>query len=60
MSTLKDVAQRAGVSSITVSRVINTPELVKEKTKDKVIYCCTLVRKESHRFVQNIFHCIED
>lgn len=36
MSTLKDVAQRAGVSSITVSRVINTPELVKEKTKDKV------------------------
>lgn len=37
MSTLKDVAQRAGVSSITVSRVINTPELVKEKTKDKVM-----------------------
>lgn len=37
MSTLKDVAIRAGVSSITVSRVINTPELVKEKTKDKVM-----------------------
>ena len=36
MSTLKDIAERAGVSSITVSRAINNPELVKEKTRDKV------------------------
>lgn len=36
MSTLKDIAERAGVSSITVSRAINNPELVKEKTREKV------------------------
>jgi|LSQX01.3.fsa_nt_gb LacI family transcriptional regulator len=34
--TLKDIAERAGVSMITVSRVINTPEKVSEKTREKV------------------------
>jgi len=32
----KDVAKFAGVSQTTVSRVLNTPELVKQKTIDKV------------------------
>lgn len=32
----KDVAKYAGVSQTTVSRVLNTPELVKQKTIDKV------------------------
>ncbi len=33
----KDVAKYAGVSQTTVSRVINTPELVKPKTIEKVM-----------------------
>lgn len=36
MSTLKEVADKAHVSSITVSRVINTPELVKPATRERV------------------------
>ncbi|GAB0116738.1 LacI family DNA-binding transcriptional regulator [Acidisoma sp. 7E03] len=34
--TLKDVAERAGVSAITVSRVINTPAIVTEPLRAKV------------------------
>ena len=34
--TLKHVAERAGVSPITVSRVINTPDAVSENLRDKV------------------------
>ncbi len=33
----KDVAKHAGVSQTTVSRVLNTPELVKPKTVEKVM-----------------------
>ena len=36
MATLKEVADLAGVAPITVSRVINNPEAVKEKTRLKV------------------------
>ncbi len=36
MVTLKDVAKLAGVAPITVSRVINEPHAVKEKTRIKV------------------------
>lgn len=36
MSNLKAVAEKAGVSPITVSRVINSPEIVSEKTIAKV------------------------
>lgn len=36
MATLKDVAKAAGVSPITVSRVVNDPESVKEATKLRV------------------------
>lgn len=36
MVTIKDIAQRAGVSMITVSRVINTPEKVSEETREKI------------------------
>ncbi len=32
---MKEVAKAAGVSTITVSRVINTPELVKEKKRER-------------------------
>lgn len=37
MATLEDVAREAGVSEQTVSRVLNKPELVAERTRDKVI-----------------------
>ena len=36
MATLKDVAERAGVSVITVSRVINSPEKVKPETRERI------------------------
>jgi DNA-binding LacI/PurR family transcriptional regulator len=36
MTIMKDVADAAGVSLITVSRVINAPELVKEETRLKI------------------------
>lgn len=37
MITLKDVAKLAGVAPITVSRVVNDPQSVKERTRMKVI-----------------------
>ena len=36
MVTIKDVALRAGVSLITVSRVVNTPDKVAKETRGKV------------------------
>ncbi len=36
-ATLEDVAREAGVSEQTVSRVLNKPEVVAERTRDKVI-----------------------
>ncbi|MFP7299931.1 LacI family DNA-binding transcriptional regulator [Neobacillus niacini] len=36
MTTMKEVAKEAGVSIITVSRVLNSPELVKPVTRKKV------------------------
>ena len=36
MSTILDVAKLAGVSTATVSRVINLPETVRNKTREKV------------------------
>ena len=36
MVTMKDVAKEAGVSIITVSRIINSPNIVKEATRIKV------------------------
>lgn len=36
MPTLKDIAKESGVSFITVSRVINTPDKVKKETRDRV------------------------
>lgn len=36
MPTVKDVAKAAGVSPITVSRVVNTPDSVRPKTRERV------------------------
>lgn len=35
--TLADVAKRAGVSPITVSRTLSRPELVKPRTRERVL-----------------------
>jgi hypothetical protein len=35
--TLQDVAERAGVSTATVSRCLNTPDLVVDSTRDRVM-----------------------
>ncbi|MFT5700760.1 MAG: DNA-binding LacI/PurR family transcriptional regulator [Desulforhopalus sp.] len=37
MSTVLDVARLAGVSTATVSRVINSPDSVRQKTREKVL-----------------------
>jgi len=37
MSTILDVARLAGVSTATVSRVINSPDTVREETREKVL-----------------------
>ncbi|WP_320173393.1 LacI family DNA-binding transcriptional regulator [Maridesulfovibrio sp.] len=37
MSTIRDVARLAQVSTATVSRVINSPDSVREKTREKVL-----------------------
>jgi len=36
MTTIKDVAEKAGVSIITVSRYFNNPEKVRTATKEKI------------------------
>lgn len=36
LPTIEDVARRSGVSTATVSRVLNTPERVRAETRDKV------------------------
>ena len=37
LPTIEDVARRSGVSTATVSRVLNTPERVRAETRDKVV-----------------------
>lgn len=41
MSTILDVARLAGVSTATVSRVINAPDTVREETRKKVLLAMT-------------------
>ncbi|SQI43570.1 Lactose operon repressor [Serratia plymuthica] len=36
-ATLEDVAKEAGVSQQTVSRVLNNPDIVSERTRNKVL-----------------------
>jgi len=38
MSTILDVAKIAGVSTATVSRVLNTPDAVRQQTREKVAH----------------------
>ena len=38
--TMKDIAKLAGVSATTVSRAFHSPDLVKSKTRDRVLQVC--------------------
>ena len=54
MATLKDVAELAGVSPITVSRVVNSPESVKEKTRLKVENAMSRLRYTPNLAAKNL------
>lgn len=54
MSTLKEVADLAGVSPITVSRVINNPNLVKEKTRLRIETAMAQLRYSPHLAAKNL------
>ena len=45
--TISDIAERAGVSKATVSRVLNTPDIVEKHTREKVIQ----IMKELHYYI---------
>lgn len=45
-STIYDVAEKAGVSIATVSRVINTPNKVRKETREKVLSAINLLKFE--------------
>ena len=48
--TIDDIAKEAGVSKSTVSRVISRPNLVKDKTREKILSVI-----EKHSYVPNVF-----
>jgi len=48
--TIKEIASKAKISTATVSRVINNPDVVSEKTRQRVL---SLLKKSNYR--QNIF-----
>lgn len=49
MATIKDIAKVSGCSVMTVSRALNTPELVREETRKKIFAAA-----EAMGYVQNI------
>lgn len=54
MATLKDVATKANVSPITVSRVINTPEKVKKETCERVRQVMSSLRYVPNTAAKNL------
>lgn len=52
MSTLEDVAREAGVSQQTVSRVLNRPEVVSERTRNRVIHAMQALHYVPNRSAQ--------
>lgn len=52
--TINDIADLAGVSSITVSRVFTSPEKVKAKTRDNILQIAEQLGYIPNAFAQNI------
>lgn len=52
--TINDIAEVAGVSSITVSRVFTAPEKVKAKTRDRILQIADEMGYVPNVFAQNI------
>lgn len=52
MATLEDVAREAGVSQQTVSRVLNKPDVVSERTREKVIHAMQALHYVPNRSAQ--------
>lgn len=57
MAGLKEVANLAGVSPITVSRVINEPEKVREKTREKVQWAMQQLKYSPNMAAKNLAAC---
>lgn len=54
MARLKDVATLAGVSPITVSRVINEPDMVRPKTREKVLHAMEVLKYSPNMAAKNL------
>ena len=52
--TLEQVAKKAGVSTATVSRVMNTPALVKEGTRQRVLAAAKELNYRPNRYAQSL------
>lgn len=53
---IKEVAERAGVSITTISRVLNAPEKVNVKTKEKVLATMEEMNYTPNWFARNLQH----
>ena len=54
MSTIQDVARRAGVSTATVSRVLSHPEIVATATRDRVIEAVAALSYEPNHAAKSL------
>lgn len=52
--TLREVAQQAGVSIATASRVMNTPDMVREPTRSRVLEAAKALKYRPNRHAQSL------
>ena len=60
LPTLADVARLAGVSTATVSRVLNAPERVREETRERVTALQTETRRRLDAARDQAYHQAEE
>ncbi|MBO8427968.1 MAG: LacI family DNA-binding transcriptional regulator, partial [Firmicutes bacterium] len=54
--TIKDIAKYCGVSTATVSRVLNSPNEVKEETRNKILNAIKKFKFVPNKKAQNLAH----